>query len=124
MDILEEFPDDITIIDISNKKIKGILDFTRFTKLTKLDCSINKITCLDNLPESLRYLDITWCEKLTYNFTNLSIGLKELHCNIKHKSLLTKIPFNCTVYYYETRKINVGSISEENIKTLISTVTY
>jgi len=49
MNILDEFTDDIIEIDISNKNIEGILDFTRFTKLTKLYCQYNKISSLDNL---------------------------------------------------------------------------
>ncbi len=47
--ILNLFADDVTEISISNKKIVGILDFMRFTKLTKLHCSYNKITSLINL---------------------------------------------------------------------------
>ncbi len=53
MNILNEFADDVTEIDISNKNIKGPLNFTRFTKLTKLYCQYNKISSLDNLPNSL-----------------------------------------------------------------------
>jgi len=63
MNILDEFADDVTQININSKKIVGILDFripfslekvsvpkgTRFTKLTELDCSYNEITSLDNL---------------------------------------------------------------------------
>ncbi len=49
MDILDQFADDVTEIDISNKSIKGTLDFTRFSKLIKLNCYYNKITNLDNL---------------------------------------------------------------------------
>ena len=50
MNILDEFTDDIIEIDISNKNIEGILDFTRFTKLY---CQYNKITSLNNLPNSV-----------------------------------------------------------------------
>jgi Leucine-rich repeat (LRR) protein len=49
MDILNQFADDVTEIDISHNNIEGILDFKRFTKLIKLDCSDNEITSLDNL---------------------------------------------------------------------------
>ena len=53
MNILDQFTDDVIEINISYKKIIGILDFKRFTKLTKLNCSLNEITSLDNLPNSL-----------------------------------------------------------------------
>ncbi len=49
MNILDEFADDVTEININSKKIVGILDFSRFTKLTKLECGDNQITSLDNL---------------------------------------------------------------------------
>jgi hypothetical protein len=49
MNILDEFADDVTQINISKKNIEGSLDFARFTKLIKLDCYSNKITSLDNL---------------------------------------------------------------------------
>jgi hypothetical protein len=49
INILDEFADDVTEINISHKNIKGPLDFKRFTKLIKLDCNCNKITSLDNL---------------------------------------------------------------------------
>ncbi len=54
--ILDEFADDVTVIIIRHKQIEGLLDFKRFTKLTKLNCCYNKITSLDNLPNSLTIL--------------------------------------------------------------------
>ncbi len=51
--ILDQFADDVVEIDIWNKKIEGTLDFSRFSKLIKLNCRYNKITNLDNLPNSL-----------------------------------------------------------------------
>jgi Leucine-rich repeat (LRR) protein len=51
--ILDQFADDVTEIDIGYKNIVGILDFKRFTKLIKLDCYDNQIICLNNLPNSL-----------------------------------------------------------------------
>ncbi len=53
MDILDQFTDDVTEINIKSKNIEGILDFSKFTKLTKLDCVNNKIMSLNNLPNSL-----------------------------------------------------------------------
>ncbi len=53
MDILNKFSDDVTEIDISHKNIIGSPDFSRFTKLKKLNCNFNEITSLDNLPRTL-----------------------------------------------------------------------
>jgi hypothetical protein len=41
MNILNELADDVLEIDISKKDILGTIDFSRFTKLLKLDCNIN-----------------------------------------------------------------------------------
>ncbi len=35
MDILSQYADDVTEININSKKIEGTLDFSRFTKLIK-----------------------------------------------------------------------------------------
>ena len=60
MDILEEFTDDVNEINISYKNILGTLDFNRFTKLTKLNCSNNNITHLPKiLPTNLKILNIS-----------------------------------------------------------------
>ena len=56
MDILSEFPDDTIDLNISWMRIQGPLDFSRFTKLKKLECHINEITELNNLPNSLEEL--------------------------------------------------------------------
>jgi hypothetical protein len=89
MDILDQFADDVTEINISDKNIEGILDFKRFTKLTKLYCSENKIETLNNLPETLRVLTCydnefyeskhnNDCDESQYKtiFNNIKIHLK------------------------------------------------
>jgi Leucine-rich repeat (LRR) protein len=76
--ILDQFADNVTEIDISNKKIVGILDFKRFTKLTKLDCSYNKIRSLDNLPNSLIVLDCSYNQII--NLDIIPTSLIELRC--------------------------------------------
>ena len=68
MNILDEFADDVTEIDISHKNIEGILDFKRFTKLTKLNCSYNQISSLDNLTNSLIELH---CDYNVKNYNEL-----------------------------------------------------
>ncbi len=76
--ILDQFADDVTEINIRYKQIDGILDFSRFTKLIKLHCGSNKITCLNNLPNSLTEL---YCgdNKIT-SLDNLPNSLIELIC--------------------------------------------
>ncbi len=55
LEILSVFPDDIIGLDISNYGIEGSIDFSRFTKIEKLNCCYNQITSLDNLPRTLSY---------------------------------------------------------------------
>ncbi len=105
MDILNQFADDVTEIDISKKNIEGQLDFTRFTKLVKLNCNSNEITSLNNLrskgteafssekdiPNSLIELDCRFNEITSLN--NLSNSLIGLYCNVNNiKSLDNLVP--------------------------------
>ncbi len=91
MDILSQFDDDVTEINISHKNIVGELDFSRFTKLKSLNCNNNKITNLDNLPNSLQRL---YCgfNNIT-NLDNLPNSLQRLNCG-----------FNKITNYYELIK--------------------
>ena len=90
MNILDKFTDDVTEINISNKNIEGILDFKRFTKLTKLNCCYNKITSLDNLPNSLIEL---YCgkNKIT-SLDNLPNLLIKLYCSSNKITSLNNLP--------------------------------
>ncbi len=97
MNILDQFADDVTEIHIIYKKIEGILDFKKFTKLTKLNCSYNKITSLDNLPNSLIKLDCR-CNEIT-SLDNLPSSLIKLHCNLNKISSLDNLPNLLTKLY-------------------------
>ncbi len=79
MNILNKFADDVTEIDISNKNIKGQLDFARFTKLTKLSCNHTKITSLNNLPNSL--IELNCCRNKITSLDNLPNLLTDLDCD-------------------------------------------
>ncbi len=69
MNILNQFADDVTEIDIFRKNIKGTLDFKRFTKLKKLNCYSNEITSLNNLPNSL--IELNCCNNKITNYDKL-----------------------------------------------------
>ncbi len=79
MNILDQFADDVTEININCKNIVGALNFERFTKLIILECNDNEITSLDNLPNSLIQLN---CHnnKIT-SLNNLPNSLIELFCD-------------------------------------------
>ncbi len=79
MNILDQFADDVTEININNKKIKGSLDFSKFTKLTKLDCSVNNITSLDNLPNSL--IELFCGDNKIISLDKLPNSLTKLYCD-------------------------------------------
>ncbi len=57
IELLKEYPFDSTELDLSANNIEGILDLSGYNELTKLNCSINPITSLDNLPNKLTSLD-------------------------------------------------------------------
>ena len=78
--LLNNYPFDIIKLDLSRKQINGILNLDKFSNLTELDCRENKITKLDNLPNSLTKLD---CEKNQItNLDNLPNSLTVLN-NVK-----------------------------------------
>ena len=105
--ILDQFADDVTEINISKKTIEGSLDFKRFTKLIKLDCYSNKITSLDNLvfgitkgtetfskekgiPKSLIELNCSG-NKIT-SLDNLVSGITKLFCIDNQITSLDNLP--------------------------------
>jgi Leucine-rich repeat (LRR) protein len=78
MDILDQFADGVTEIDISSKNIEGILDFKRFTKLIKLICNNNQIISLDNLSDSL--IELYCNNNQITSLDNLRSSLQILYC--------------------------------------------
>ena len=57
INILSNYDKNTKIIDISNKKIKGILCLDDFENLEYLDCSFNEITEINKLSSSLKNLN-------------------------------------------------------------------
>jgi Leucine-rich repeat (LRR) protein len=88
--ILDEFADGVTEINISNKNIKGTLDFTRFSKLIKLNCDDNLITSLYNLPNSLIELCCSY-NQIT-SLDNLPTSLIKLYCYRNNITNLDNLP--------------------------------
>lgn len=60
MEFLSKFPKDVLKINISEKDVKGSLDFSKFTSLKKINCSKNMINNLINLPSSVKELNCGW----------------------------------------------------------------
>jgi len=54
----------ITELDLFNKDLTTLPDLSIYTNLKKLNCAGNKIATLDNLPQTLTYLD---CYNNPYN---------------------------------------------------------
>ncbi len=79
MNILNEFDDDVTEIDIHYQNVSGDLDFSRFTKLIKLNCGNNKITSINNLSNSLIELNCIY-NQIT-SLDNLPNSLTKFYCD-------------------------------------------
>lgn len=86
---LDSLPDDITILDVSQKNLTYLPDISRFTGLEKLFCYKNLITELPKLPKNLKELNC-YGNKLT-KIPELPKNLKELTC---YGNKLTKIEIN------------------------------
>ena len=84
---INSLPLDIEIIDVSNKKLTFIPDLSRFTKLTHLICSGNKLTQLPPLNNELRHLNCS--DNLLTKLPQLNKNLKFLTCE---NNKLTELP--------------------------------
>ena len=97
MSVLDVFPGDVSEMNISSKNITGSLDFRRFTKLIKLDCSGNKITELNNLPNTLKNL---FCDENNITqLDNLPELLEELNCGYNPIMRLDNLPNNLKILH-------------------------
>jgi hypothetical protein len=100
--LLKKYKNDIKILNISNKNLKGILDLNKFKYLKELYCCNNKITEIINIPNTLKYLNcsnnkITLLLNLPDEMTGLNCKknpIKELYYPFDIKP--TKYPSNLT----------------------------
>lgn len=86
MNPLSNFSDDVVEINISHQHIKGVLDFSRFTKLEEIDCAFNKITSLRNLPNTLKKLYCIYNKIKKLN--NLPNSLEILNCRGQRNNII------------------------------------
>jgi hypothetical protein len=122
--IINQYSNNITELNISAKKINGILDLSKFTKLNRLKCSYNRITLifglskklielncsdnmiikLNNLPENLIKLNCS--NNKISNLDNLPLGLLELDCAINQIMSLDLLPNSLTKLDCKYNQIN------------------
>ncbi len=108
MDILDQFADDVTEININFKNIVGSLNFERFTKLKILYCTNNFITSLENLPNSLIELDCDSNEITSLD--NLPNSLIELCCYDNQITILDNLPKSLTKLYCDDTIKNYNNL--------------
>ncbi len=113
MDPLSFFPNDIIEIDICSKKIEGCLDFSRFYKLKKLMCTYNKITSLNNLPNTLTYIN---CNCNYISSLNCPEPLISLYANHNKLTFLDNLPSNLKILDCSTNYIT----SQDNLPRTLS----
>lgn len=70
IDYINSLPTDIEELNIAFKNLSELPDLSKFTKLKKLNCSLNNINILNNLP----------------------IGLTELYCSDNNITELNNLP--------------------------------
>ena len=90
MEYLNSLSSNVIEISIRNKNLIILPDLSRFTCLQKLDCSINQLTQLDNLPSSLKTLSCSF-NHLT-QLDNLSSSLLVLYCDNNQLTHLDNLP--------------------------------
>jgi Leucine-rich repeat (LRR) protein len=102
-DYLNSLPEDVEAINISNKNLTYIPSLERFFQLKVLDCSINQITHLDNLPNTLKELYCIY-NKIT-QFDNLPNSLEILYCNNNQITQLDNLPNKLKELYCNNNQI-------------------
>ncbi len=114
--ILNQYSPNITELNISYKNIKGSLDLSKFTKLSKLNCNNNHITSLYNLPSSLTIL---YCgsNKIT-SLDNLPSTLTELNCYGNQIKSLDNLPLTLTELYCDYNLIESLDYLPSSLKIL------
>ena len=80
----------VASLDLSGKGIASLAGIERFTALTELDCSMNRLTALPALPSGLTRLNCS-VNQLT-SLPALPSGLTELDCYTNQLASLPKLP--------------------------------
>ena len=86
-DYLKSLPDNTKYIDISERELTTLPDLSRFTNLTELDCSLNKLTILPPLIACLKNLNCSYNKLMC--LPPLPEKLEKLVCS---DNLLTVLP--------------------------------
>jgi hypothetical protein len=84
---INSLSNNITILELGDKNLTILPNLSRFTKLEELYCNNNKLTELQNLPESLKLLDCS--NNQIYYIDKLPKLLLSFSCN---NNKLTKLP--------------------------------
>ena len=71
IELLESFDSNITELYIGFSKITGILDLSKFTRLRILNCRVNKITSIINIPNTL--IELHCYDNLLVELNNLQL---------------------------------------------------
>ncbi len=85
-------------INIANKNLSALPNLSRFIYLKKLNCSLNRISSLDNLPNSL--IELYCNDNNITNLDNLPNKLKILDCSRNNIRNLNNLPKSIEVLKY------------------------
>jgi hypothetical protein len=125
------------ILNISKKKIEGIINFMDYVRLGKIDCSRNKIEMLDNvipssvfdlncsynkikrldnLPPQLRVLDCSHNQIISLDF--LPGGILKLDCSFNQIGFLDNLPNGIEYLFCNNNKLQSLNCLPRNIRYL------
>jgi hypothetical protein len=133
---LDSLSEQITRLELANKKLTHIPDLCRFKNLTYFYCNNNNLTYLPPLPNSLQYLYcsdnklsllpelpqglcILNCNNnLLQCLPKLPNGLIELHCSYNRLCSIPKLPNGLANLYTNNNKLRYLPLLPKSIKIL------
>ena len=92
---IDDLPNTITILNMSNEDLDEFSDLSRFTNLKELYLKKNNFITIPKLPDTLEILDCSWNNLIT-SFHSIPPNLVELHCQGNKLSYLPLLPSSLT----------------------------
>ena len=114
---IDDIPLTITQLNCSHHKLTVLPDLSRFTKLTALFCSYNKLTSIDNLPNNIEYIYCSYNQITAIH--KLPDSLLGLFCNNNKIKYIKEFPSRLLRIFCSNNKLKSITHLSYVINTII-----